>query len=211
MPVTPAFKRNCVRIGLGLFAFHFLITGLYLLPGRWLGYDASNVVYHYMVPLFHQNWQLFAPEAPKSNNKLYYRWQAHDGKWSEWIDPGKAWLETHQTYRITYHGKLFDNYEAIGRKLNEDHYRYYQYCEESPDINEDCTAYAEARMPYTEAYILASRLVQQHLQDHQQFEASMLPQQLEFRFQRSWVPDPVTGEAKSETLNFPPFPFGAYD
>jgi hypothetical protein len=39
----------------------------------------------YCVPLFHQNWQLFAPDLPEYNSNLQYRIATSVG-WSDWAD-----------------------------------------------------------------------------------------------------------------------------
>jgi hypothetical protein len=39
----------------------------------------------YMVPCFHQNWKLFAPDLPKYNAELEYRF-AKSSVWSDWFD-----------------------------------------------------------------------------------------------------------------------------
>jgi Family of unknown function (DUF5819) len=39
----------------------------------------------YCIPLFHQNWKLFAPDLPQYNLELEYR-AARFGNWSDWND-----------------------------------------------------------------------------------------------------------------------------
>ncbi len=39
----------------------------------------------YAVPMFHQNWKLFAPDLPKYNVELEYRYGESSG-WSDWRD-----------------------------------------------------------------------------------------------------------------------------
>jgi len=70
-----------------------------------------------MVPLFHQNWQVFAPEPPTSARRLYLRCQFEDGTWSGWKDPAWQLLSKHHTYRISYHAKLFNIAESVADNL----------------------------------------------------------------------------------------------
>lgn len=48
--------------------------------------------YRYMVPLFHQNWSLFAPNIPEYDAQLIYRSSANDSlvDWTVWKDVSLA-------------------------------------------------------------------------------------------------------------------------
>ncbi|MEN9638587.1 MAG: hypothetical protein RLZZ262_455 [Bacteroidota bacterium] len=71
--------------------WHVLATCIYTF--HW---PASGVLarmsYSYMVPLFHQNWALFAPNIPEYDAQLIYRNTTSDTimDWSDWRDVSSA-------------------------------------------------------------------------------------------------------------------------
>lgn len=211
MPVSPNFKRISTRIAVTLVVVHFAVTLIYLLPGTWFSYQFNNVTYHYMVPLFHQNWQLFAPEPPKSVDQLLYRTVNEAGDLGEWTDPGALWLEQHQTYRVGAYGKLFNNYEDIGRRLNEDHFRFYNYYAAHDHGEVESMLLATERMWDTESYLHAKQLVLDHLEAAGTRMRVGIPiSALELQYQRTWVTVPGTDSIKQETIELPliDFTFG---
>lgn len=86
-------KTNALR----LFAFlilcavfvHFILTGIYCFSKA----PRTNVFTHlgeqYSVPMFHQNWSLFAPDVPKYDVQLEYR-TAIKGSWKPWQDASQS-------------------------------------------------------------------------------------------------------------------------
>lgn len=70
-------------IGLSAYLlFHFVCTLTYSLeyspPNR-----LTALRNQYMVPYFHQGWKLFAPDVPKDQYELEYRFSS-EGAWSPW-------------------------------------------------------------------------------------------------------------------------------
>lgn len=184
LAVSSTYKRRASLIALAVFVLHFGFAVLYLLPGSWLPYKAKQVVYHYTVPLFHQNWQLFAPVPPKSNDKLEYRVADEAGNWSAWRDAGAELLQQHRRYRVTWHGKLYNNYEDIGRRVNEAHYRFYNWYTANGRGVEEATEMANKRMIDTEAYRHAIAWCVWH---HGAYGSNTRPVAIECRYRRSWV------------------------
>jgi hypothetical protein len=66
-------------------AAHFTLTSVYSfytvsVPSRLRGISST-----YSVPLFHQNWKMFAPDVPEYDAQLEYRYPGAGG-WSDWGD-----------------------------------------------------------------------------------------------------------------------------
>jgi len=64
---------------------HFVLTIIYSLQGAPVPPPVREISNRYAIPLFHQNWKLFAPQVPEYDNQLEYRFQSPEG-WSEWAD-----------------------------------------------------------------------------------------------------------------------------
>ncbi len=76
------------------------------------------------MPLFHQNWKLFAPDLPVYNAELHYR-IAHSGSWSGWADVTTSFgygtssrMETiEQGFNTALAWQVMDNlYSKAGKK-----------------------------------------------------------------------------------------------
>lgn len=63
---------------------HFAIITAYGFRDQ-LPVSATKITDRYCVPMFHQNWKLFAPDLPKYDAQLAYRYN-RDQSWSEWND-----------------------------------------------------------------------------------------------------------------------------
>ncbi len=73
---------------------HFSLTLIYCFRDN-MPYKANAVADRYMVPCFHQNWKLFAPDVPMYNVELEWRCLAAphpqplsggEGSWTPWQD-----------------------------------------------------------------------------------------------------------------------------
>lgn len=102
----------------------FIITCHFLLIAVYNFSDLSEnpsllkrAAYHYVQPLFFQNFKLFAPDPPKSYREIYFRIEDSYGNKSNWIKPGKEDLEMHSKFRFTYHAKLRAAYDYISRNM----------------------------------------------------------------------------------------------
>ena len=199
MAVTPRFKRNIALTGAALFVLHFVVVVLYVLPHSWFPEPVNTATYHYMVPMFHQNWSIFAPEPPLTNDRLYYRVQDESGTWSAWIDPGAELREKHETYRLTYHWKLYNIYETLGRNLHTTWWRKYQQIDEQYKRSEErATQEALEASRDTRSHQLAVDYALAHA-------ASDAITAVQLKYERTFVPAPDAADpAKVETLLFPP-------
>lgn len=63
---------------------HFSFTLIYSFKPEGPG-KISHLAQRYMVPMFHQNWKLFAPDLAKYNTDLQYRFFNKKG-WSNWLE-----------------------------------------------------------------------------------------------------------------------------
>ncbi len=205
MPVTQKFKRNSTRIALFIVGLHFAITVIYLLPGSWFSYRFNSVTSHYMVPLFHQNWQLFAPEPPKSNDRLLVRTIKADSSRSEWHEPAKLILDQHQRFRVLPAGKLYNVLEDVGRRLNGDHYRYYKYYRAKGHNEVAAAEKASSLLPRTETYKRACFLLGRSSERFPALNTEWIG--VEWRYERTWVAHPETGEQRVETVELPPLEY----
>ena len=71
-----------------LVALHFFLTIAYTFREN-VSYPVAAAADNYAIPLFHQNWKLFAPDPAKYNAELEYRY-ARASAWSDWNDASAA-------------------------------------------------------------------------------------------------------------------------
>ena len=100
-----------------LFLCHFAATVIYLTEGKYTPDYVNYRIGKYMLPLFHQNWKVFAPEPAISSARLFYRTQKQDSTWTRWKDPGFEWILKHQQNRLSYYGKKYYIHKRILRQL----------------------------------------------------------------------------------------------
>lgn len=76
-------SKSLLIVGLAVLFVHFGFTVLHTMPGfpapAWLKVQAR----HYMEPMFHQGWMLFAPDVKNYNACISYR-TPNNKSWSEW-------------------------------------------------------------------------------------------------------------------------------
>ncbi len=115
--------RNTGLVVLGMWClWHMLATVVY--TTHWPAQGAlAQWSYQYMVPLFHQNWALFAPNIPEYDAQLIYRTSNNDTQaaWSEWRDASGACgyddfskpevIEQNILVQLNY--ELYSNYYSI--------------------------------------------------------------------------------------------------
>lgn len=139
----------------------------------------------YCVPLFHQNWQLFAPDLPEYTSNLQYR-IANGGQWSVWADATGNFgygitskMETiEQGFNVALDWQVMDNLYSKGGKKQFD--RIVQ-----------SNAYASALF-----YVLKMEEIH-----HRQSQPDSVQVRMEYRFtpapdgaytfQKSWLEFPV--------------------
>ena len=84
-----------------IFAFHFCMTALYVLPFNPISHKLNKAVNSYINPLFTQNWQLFAPEPLSSTIYVYVQAKDKQGEESEWIDISSPLYEANHKNRFS--------------------------------------------------------------------------------------------------------------
>ncbi len=87
-------KSLVVATLLGMGLFHFVCVLIYTLPNDFLPETALEISSAYVNPVFHQGWQLFAPDVVKDQFESRIRYQLN-GAWTDWEDaeaiPGLNW------------------------------------------------------------------------------------------------------------------------
>lgn len=96
---------------------HFSFTTIYCLDGKYTPPFLNNVVGKYMLPLFHQNWKLFAPEPPTCEVKLYCYYLVDGGRYFNKVDLGKQWLTEHHKNRLSISGINYRLNQQFARDL----------------------------------------------------------------------------------------------
>ena len=79
-----------------------------------------------MIPVFHQNWRMFAPEPPLWNIEFEYKVQMKDGTWSNWNNPKRYLIKKHQNTRFLYYGKEYTLYLNLAKNLHGNYMVYRQ-------------------------------------------------------------------------------------
>ena len=87
-----------------VFAVHWSAIGSSLWNLSFLKQSPPPVVKQYVGTLFHQEWKMFAPEAPRFSKKFYFRCGFEEGV-SEWQDPIQPLLAKHYKNRLASHGR----------------------------------------------------------------------------------------------------------
>lgn len=115
--------RSFIWLTIIAFFVHFVLITLYCfrddMPTRVNAYTDR-----YAIPAFHQNWKLFAPDLPRYNVELEYRYAKQAG-WSEWRDASHSFgyssasrMETiEQGFNTSLGWQVLNNfYSRDGRK-----------------------------------------------------------------------------------------------
>jgi len=74
---------------LGGALLHFTLTGIYSFSKSPRNDSITHISEQYAVPVFHQNWSLFAPDVPKYDVQLEFR-AAENGLWQNWNDASQG-------------------------------------------------------------------------------------------------------------------------
>lgn len=75
-----------------------------------------------MTPVFHQGWNLFAPDPPLKEKTLTYRVKTAEG-WSDWLNPGKELLAQHDQWRLSNANIAFRLHQNAAFRVWEEHFR----------------------------------------------------------------------------------------
>jgi len=94
-------KRHYLTVGGLLVLFvHFSFTSLYTVPPLPAPQALKDLSRQYMYPMFHQGWQLFAPDVPHYQTGLFFRSNT-EGEWSAWKEAGTG-DEGFNHFRLKY-------------------------------------------------------------------------------------------------------------
>lgn len=97
-PKSKKTIRLLVVFALLFLFFHFVMTLVYCFPNRKVPETFRQVSNEYMVPFFHQGWQLFAPDVPLYFGKVYFK--------SSPAAFDTAWVPFGANAAVSEHGKL---------------------------------------------------------------------------------------------------------
>lgn len=129
------------------------------MPDEWQIKYVSALSHRYISPVFHQDWDVFAPEPPTYSQQFLYRCTFADGRKSEWIDPGAPLLKQHHSNRFAYYGKAFNIYESIARNLRLTYNRDKEYLEAEGEVDQQRL---DAILVSRPAYAMATRYASDH-------------------------------------------------
>ena len=79
---------------------HFVMTLIYTVPGVPVPDKAHELAYRYMVPMFHQGWQLFAPDVPAYQIDVQFRYRPKDSEWGAWKTIGEVQDDARMHYAL---------------------------------------------------------------------------------------------------------------
>ena len=115
--------RIFICLSLIAFLLHFLFITLYCFRDD-MPFQINAYTDRYAIPVFHQNWKLFAPDLPRYNVELEYRYAQTSG-WSDWRDASASFgyqsnsrMETiEQGFNTSLGWQVLNNfYSRDGRK-----------------------------------------------------------------------------------------------
>ncbi|MFM1932381.1 MAG: hypothetical protein RL226_1684 [Bacteroidota bacterium] len=76
-------RRVVLALLVALPAVHFSMVLIYTMPSKWLPETLVEGANTYVNPIFHQGWQLFAPDVVQERFQAEVRYSSN-GQWSEW-------------------------------------------------------------------------------------------------------------------------------
>ncbi len=127
------YKRFILLTVLTVFFWHLFATIVYVTEARFTPAIFNRYVGAYMLPWFHQDWKLFAPEPPMKDLYMYYKVQFEDKTWSDWRDPARPLIAKHQANRFGIDGHRYVIHDMSLRLLYEDKVKYESH-EDYPEI-----------------------------------------------------------------------------
>jgi hypothetical protein len=99
----PGWKAGIVAVA--VIGLHTVIILLYALPPGLTG-NASKPLAPLVYPQFYQNWSLFAPEPPKVDGVITWRFRSPSSPWSDWEPLDENMLDKHQVLRLGHPGRI---------------------------------------------------------------------------------------------------------
>lgn len=172
--------RPLTIAGLAFLVIHFSMTIGYTVHGLNVQGVTKTAVQSYMTPMFHQGWQLFAPNVPGFQHDFGYRAYAN-GEWSNWVDA--TTMETVDHRKIPYAA------QKVAKQLaNKFEGRIY-YVGNTPKLD---------KVKPTAAYYRAVYFCSMHWK-HQ---TGVLPDSLQISIDYITTPDFHTRQKETEDLHF---------
>ncbi|MBX7051566.1 MAG: hypothetical protein K1X54_05995 [Flavobacteriales bacterium] len=121
-----SFLIGALATGMAALIVHFVIILGYSFRDQ-LPASATKLTDRYAVPMFHQNWKLFAPDLPRYNAELEYRYFGNQ-TWSDWSDITKQCgfgpytrMETiEQGFNTQLSWQVVNNYYALNGRAQFD-------------------------------------------------------------------------------------------
>ncbi len=111
-------KKTAVIMGIFIFfGMHFLLTFNYISEGRYSNKILNKITSTYMLPLFHQNWKLFAPNPPLCQPKLLIRYSTDGHIFSSWQLVAQNLSKTSSIIHISPSQKLYRLNEGMARHI----------------------------------------------------------------------------------------------
>lgn len=102
------------------FVAHVSFIWIYSSNGKYTPSSINNLTGRYILPLFHHNWNLFAPDPPVCQLKLLERHTMDVSKtMTSWEIAGKNLFSGTQWFRTSASNKLFRLNESYSRSLME--------------------------------------------------------------------------------------------
>lgn len=116
------YETKAAALLAGLVFLHFVFTVIYVTPNHYFPKAVNEIISAYMLPVFHQGWNLFAPDPPVQEKSMLFRFKS-EGKWTKWLDPGKELLEQHDRWRLSNANIEFRLHQNAAYRVWEEHYR----------------------------------------------------------------------------------------
>ncbi len=127
------YKRFILLGIFSVFCWHLFATLVYVSDARFTPKFFNRYVGAYILPWFHQDWKLFAPEPPMMDLYMYYKVQFEDSTWSEWQDPARPLIAKHQRNRFGIDDRRYALHDISLRLLYDDKIKYQNH-EDHPEI-----------------------------------------------------------------------------
>lgn len=96
-----------------IFIFHFVMIGLYLLPGGPMKDLLHPITSKYVNPIFRQNWHMFAPTPLTFSSRLIVKCSGS----SEWLDPTGDLLQKHSVFPMIHNQKSIFLFNSISQTI----------------------------------------------------------------------------------------------
>lgn len=167
------------------FTTHSVLTGIYAFQSAPFPAVVRELSNRYTIPMFHQNWKLFAPSVPEYDAQLHYRVKLDRG-WTDWGDISRSNNFGH-TSRVEYIEQSLTG--ALAWQIANNLYSRDQRMEFERIINS---------FDYGRALFFVKKI---HLRNG----AHIVPDSLQLRVQFTFTPPPAQAYSfQVSNVDFPP-------